>query len=84
MFGFSLSKLILTAIIVAAAWYGFKYMNRLGEERRDKVARDKNPAKSAKKKKRGDDAEDMVACTVCGAYVAPASANSCGRADCPY
>lgn len=29
-------------------------------------------------------AEDMVQCTVCGAYVAAHGATSCGRDDCPY
>ena len=85
MFGFSLSKLILTAIIVAAVWYGFKYINRLGEERRDKLDRQKNPAKSNKKKSQNDaGAEDMVACAICGTFVAPSSVVNCGRGDCPY
>jgi uncharacterized protein len=85
MFGFSLSKLIFTAIIVAAVWYGFKYVNRLSEERRDKIDQQNKPLKSARKKKpRGEDAEDMVACTVCGTFVAPSSATDCGRSDCPY
>jgi len=85
MFGFSLSKLIFTAIIVAAVWYGFKYVNRLGEVRRDKLDRQNNPVKpSQKKSSAGGEAEDMVACSVCGTFVAPSSAGNCGRGDCPY
>jgi hypothetical protein len=30
------------------------------------------------------DAEDMIECPVCSEYVAPNSAASCGRDDCPY
>ncbi len=30
MFGFSLPKLIFTAAVIAAAWYGFKFMSRRG------------------------------------------------------
>ncbi len=32
----------------------------------------------------GGETEDMVKCSVCGAYVAVRSASSCGRGDCPY
>ena len=34
MFGFSLPKLIFTAILIGAAWYGFKLLSRRGSERR--------------------------------------------------
>ncbi len=30
------------------------------------------------------DAEEMVECAVCGAFVAVRGAKSCGRDDCPY
>jgi hypothetical protein len=30
------------------------------------------------------EAEDMIECSVCGAYVAARGAVSCGRGDCPY
>jgi len=85
MFGFSLGKLIFTALIVAAVWYGFKMVNRLSDERRNKLAKQNNPAKPAEKQSAGgNDAEDMVACRVCGTFVAPSSAGNCGRNDCPY
>ena len=32
----------------------------------------------------GGETEDMVKCSVCGAYVAARSASSCGRGDCPF
>ena len=32
----------------------------------------------------GGQTEDMVKCSVCGAYVAERSVSSCGRANCPY
>jgi len=28
MFGFSLPKLLVTALIIGAVWYGFKYLSR--------------------------------------------------------
>jgi len=32
----------------------------------------------------GGEAEDLVPCPRCGAYVAARGATSCGRSDCPY
>ena len=85
MFGFSLGKLIFTVIVVAVVWYGFKMLNRLGEERRDKLARQDKPVKKSNKTSTSNnDAEDMVACSVCGTFVAPSSVSNCGRNDCPY
>ena len=89
MLGFSLQKLVVLALIIAAVWIGFRYLGRIQAERRAGV-------KSARKMQRrtrwsfGRDpdedmgAEDMVACRVCGAYVPVRGARSCGRADCPY
>ena len=31
-----------------------------------------------------EEAEDMVQCPACKAYVAARGVRSCGRADCPY
>ncbi len=92
MFGFpSLSKLIVLVGIIAAVWYGFKLVSRLDQAR-------KAEAKLNTKKERragpfgkrrtppatADEAEDMVRCPVCEAFVAARSAASCGRDDCPY
>lgn len=73
MFGFSLPKLLVLAAIIAAVWYGFKFLGRLEAKRKAEL-------KSAKK---GGGAQNMVLCPVCETYVA-AGAASCGRDDCPY
>lgn len=87
MFGFSLQKILVLAAIVAAVWYGFKWVSRL------QAARDaENKAKGGAARRRApsqaraeaDDAEDMVQCPVCRAYVQARGASSCGRSDCPY
>ncbi len=82
MFGFSLQKLIVLAGVVVAVWYGFKLITRLQQ------ARDADAALRQSKAKRPGpargEAEDMVQCPVCQAYVPARSASSCGRADCPY
>jgi len=75
MFGFSLSKLVVLVAIIAAVWYGFKFLGRLDEKRKAEIKRG-----AAK----GHDAEAMVECPVCGIYVSAQDAGNCGRADCPY
>ncbi len=77
-----------------------KERERQGEfdKRKDaRVAGEKAAAKAAGKdekkggkwrapwaKKAAVDAEEMVECKVCGAYVSSTQPGNCGRADCPY
>ena len=76
MFGFSLGKLLVAALAILAVWYGFKLLSKDEE----------SPEVSASKKNTsvGTDAEDLVKCEVCGAYVATATAQNCGHEGCPY
>jgi uncharacterized protein len=74
MFGFSLVKLLVLAAIVAAVWYGFKWVGRYQQVQRAKTAEEKSRIEG----------EDMVACSRCGTYIVPDRAKACGRADCPY
>lgn len=76
MFGFSLPKLVVLAAIIAAVWYGFKFLGRL-------EARRKAELKAAKTGGGDGKAQNMSQCPVCDTYVA-AGAGSCDRADCPY
>ena len=84
MFGFSIQKLLFTLLVIAVVWYGFKMLARL-QERRDSAAAGKRaPQRRGARASAPADAEDMVACALCGTFVAPAHARSCGRDDCPY
>ena len=92
MFGFSLQKILVLVAIVAAVWYGFKFLSRLDASRKAeaKVRHESGKAKG-KTKGRGKAAapsteavEDMVQCPSCGAYVAAGTRCTCGRDDCPY
>ncbi|HSR54939.1 MAG TPA: hypothetical protein VLN73_01770 [Alphaproteobacteria bacterium] len=77
MFGFSLSKLLVLILIIAAIWYGFKWVGRLDRERKERLKEDRS--------RPGDrGSRDLIECTACGAYVAP-GLDECpeGRADCP-
>lgn len=84
MFGFSITKLLFTVAVIALVWYGFKWVGRMQVKRehdaRERLRRDAAEPTGAG----GGDAEEMVKCAVCGAFVAASGARSCGREDCPY
>jgi hypothetical protein len=88
MFGLSLPKLIVLALIIGAVWYGYKWFESRGASRKggskDNQAAKPGPADSAADSKADSKDQELVACTVCGTYVSP-EIKTCpdGRADCP-
>lgn len=76
-------KFLLTVAMVAAIWFGFKYLARLQEikaKREAKAVRgNSSPAKADKA-----DVQDLVQCRACGTWQPGGSARHCGRKDCPY
>lgn len=83
MLGFGIGKLLVLAAIIAAVWYGFKFISRMQEVERDRqrVGSKKRPRRGAGKP---ETVEDTVQCPVCEAYVVAKSAAPCERKDCPY
>lgn len=81
MLGISLSKLLVLVLLVAAVWYGFRWVGRRGARarlRRDAAASAAKPAPGQPGQ------EDLTACPACGTYTAPGLAQCPeGRADCP-
>ena len=76
MLGLGIREIILTAIVVAVIWCGFKFINR------HKPAKKRGDAETlARDTDTG--AVEMRACHVCGVYVATGSSD-CGTAGCPY
>ena len=75
MFGFSLPKLLVLALVVAAIWYGYKWLGRVNRRRK---------ATPREVGSRDGDGQDLVQCAACGTY-GPAGLERCpeGRADCP-
>ena len=71
---FAFPKLIVVVLVVAAAWVGYRWLNG--------VTRELSGRRPTPPPNRAINAEDLVACEVCGAYVA-AGASACGRPDCP-
>ena len=75
MFGFG--KILVLAVIIAAVWYGFKFVGRLQAKRQEEV-------KDARREDVSKNAGDMVKCSQCAAYVVAGGAANCGESECPY
>lgn len=90
MFGFSLQKLLFTALAIWAIWQAFKWIGRMQERRASGAGvggarRPVGPSASQRAAPAdGTVVEDMVKCAVCGDYVSKGAAANCGRAGCPY
>ncbi|MSP89282.1 MAG: hypothetical protein EXQ92_10810 [Alphaproteobacteria bacterium] len=94
MFGLSISKLIVLAAVIAAVWYGFKWIGRMDKMRKEEAERDRldnskrrteaDRASAAPTPAAAGGAEDMVGCVTCGTFVLASAARNCGKARCPY
>jgi uncharacterized protein len=89
MFGLpSLQKLIVLGLVVAAVWYGFRFLGRLQAQRKAEAKlreqgggkpAQKAGAKSGEARSAASDIEDLVACPSCGSYVRAGGTCNCGR-----
>lgn len=87
MFGFSLQKLLFTILVIVIVWYGFKMIARIQERRSEGDAASRRAPSRRRRRRSGDapvEAEEMVACALCGTFVPTRNARSCGRDDCPW
>ena len=75
MFGFG--KILVLAVIIAAVWYGFKFVGRLQAKRQEEL-------KDARREGDSKDAGDMVKCPQCAAFVVAGGAAKCSKSECPY
>lgn len=82
------AKLLLTVAVIAFIWFGFKFAQRVMDDRRrreDQAARG-GPA-GAKPRFQpnpdGDSVQDLVKCPACSTYRS-SRLGPCGRKDCPY
>jgi hypothetical protein len=74
-----LPKLVVVVLLLVAAWYVRRWLRT--PPRRPGAPRPP-PGPARPQQQRAIEAEDLVACTVCGAYVA-ASAPPCAKPGCP-
>jgi hypothetical protein len=77
MLGFSLGKLIVLGLIIAAVWYGFKIVGRRNQGVGNKPA-------DPKVDDAASDAQNMEKCAQCATFVPVSVAENCGRDGCPY
>ncbi len=85
MLGFSLTKLLFTAAVIALIWYGFKWVGRVQANReaehRARLREGQAPAADSPAEAT---AHDMVKCAICGDFVSPEATQGCDRPNCPY
>ena len=88
MFGFSLTKLLFTVVVIVAVWYGFKWVGRMQSQRsRPPRAMRRRPARRSAETihhEPANDTQDMVQCPTCGDFVPGRGMRNCGRENCPY
>jgi ribosomal protein L32 len=76
-------KLLVLLLLVGVVWTAIRFTNRVDQIRRG-VREEVKRRRQQAQKPRSLQAEDLVKCAACGAYVAAHGASSCGRADCPW
>ena len=89
MFGFSITKLLFTIAAVFVVWNGFKWFNRVQENRATSTGGKPARGNQGQTSKRDEtasayNAEEMTKCVACETYLSSASAVSCGKDGCPY
>ncbi|MFQ5985476.1 MAG: hypothetical protein ACE5LL_08170 [Alphaproteobacteria bacterium] len=86
MFGFSLTKLLVTIAAIVLIWYGFKVIGRHDRARKARLKQERTAARRGTGETGAPmrQADDMVKCPACGTYVSATGASACGREDCPY
>jgi len=79
---FSPAKLLLLLILIGVVCIGFRYTSRVDAIRRG--LREELKRRQEAQRPRKIEAEDLVKCTRCDAYVAARDPTPCSRADCPW
>jgi uncharacterized protein len=83
MFGISFWKVVLLVAVVAAVWFGFRWFERAQHEKQRIADRRATAGGGGMGAPRDVATHDLVACRVCGAFVAE-GARACARPSCPY
>ena len=82
---FELPKLVFIILVFGAVWWAVRWLNAVPRDLPRRRPRPERPMRQQQRRAAAGgeiEVEDLLACGVCGAYVA-ASAPSCGRPDCP-
>lgn len=92
---FSIQKIVVFAIIIAALWLGFRLISNMDKKRKAEERqagrvrsswRDRFTRRGEAQRGGGATAGqvEMAACRQCGDYVPASGAKACGKAGCPY
>ncbi len=85
MFGISFWKIALLVAVIAAVYYGFRWFERAQKEK-ERIADRRAPGggdpRAGARAPDPATTHDLVACRVCGAFVAE-GARACSRPNCP-
>ena len=84
MFGWSLGKFLVLAILILVVWYGFKYASRVEAVRQSLLAEAQRRRRGGEPRPPARPVEDLVKCPRCGAFVAAQGAANCGKPQCPW
>jgi hypothetical protein len=86
---FDFPKLLFLAAVFAVLWWLFRRVGRLAQESAHRAQAYRSGHNAPRRARsgldpaaKGSEAEDLVLCGVCGAYVA-SGAPGCVRPDCP-
>ncbi len=79
MFGLTLSKILITILIIVAIWKGFAMVNRLASERQAAVKRRAGRDAARPANRSGPGTVELRPCPRCGAYVDPREGCRCGE-----
>jgi len=77
------TKILLTVVLVAVIWFGFKYLGRVAELRARKEERETAEKPRFEPVENGESVQDLVKCRTCNTFRSP-KLGSCGRPECPY
>ena len=79
MLGLSLSKILITILIIVAIWKGFTLVSRLASERQAGLKRQAGAARRAARRSCAPAGTvELRECPRCGAYVDPREGCRCG------
>jgi hypothetical protein len=84
MFGLSPGKLLFTVFVIAAIWYGFKWLARMQNNQDNKSDKNMRKSKAPEPSAKDADYEDLVACPKCGDFVIADKKSGCAKDGCPY
>ncbi|MBR9970291.1 hypothetical protein [Magnetospirillum sulfuroxidans] len=77
------AKFLLTVAMIALIWFGFRFAQRLTQQKQRPVTRERGDKPRFTPDEDGESVRDLIKCPRCDTWRGQ-SLGSCGRGDCPY